>query len=376
MCFLKPFQPGILFFLVFLAGFNLQNNPVSGVYALSFSAAFSHAGDAIQEGKSDIKFSAKITPFSGFLLLKSDNPADITDVSVYSFGIRFTPKVFLDMKWSITAGSVGVSGLPARAKNPVSHTYSPEYKFLRTHSYPVFSSGNTKTPSITDSEIGIELFIKNWNFAAYLNPFQPQEEPAWLFVNKEFSGLPLNSSLLVSLFAGTRKTIPSSNSSWLLPQIQVPESRLFIPAGEIVFHSKLLTWSASFFANAGPLQHIKGALNSAVTLHFKYADISAGLFRADREYITLKGSIETIPERYFVSSAFTIPVNRKLVKKIDFSLLASYNRYCADKFASQDTICFYAGGVIKISSKYVNGKFSLEKKIISSIRKAERPLLF
>lgn len=247
----------------------------------------------------NISFSIRSPFLNGTAIIES--PANLPSISpeLTSYGISLSITPFV----TFFSGSITTSGLPSRAKNPVPSLYSPFYSPLSVSNKKILHYGNT----LDIENVAVEISLKDFRFITFSSLSQKSGDASWVFFSHTKEAFtPNDISLSVSLLVGTYRLLPETNTSWFLPRIYIPETRIFIPGIELILKQNNLSASCTGFMSIGHFQKPSFSVRSDISMKFEYIQISGGFYTADRSFIDMQGNSNSILNRIFLAPSINL----------------------------------------------------------------------
>ena len=275
--------------------------------------------------------SATILPFSLSVTQSYEHPAELystravltskllrsaialDDTALKTWNVRFR---FLQ-RFQILGGSISVSELAARAKNPAPALVSPVFRPVTAASGWILGPGSTQMTKM----LAAEAKGRYWHLAACGSPEDPVTPGSWTYGALEIpERLPFRTSARLALFGGITSREEKKDTAWFDANPRIPAAPVLFPGAELAITNRFLTCSASGFRSIPRLARDTGALRADAAITLGVLTLAGGFFRSDDGFCDFDGSRIRIRERLLAAPSvlFRLPGTRKTVSRLRF----------------------------------------------------------
>ncbi len=204
---------------------------------------------------------------------------------------------------TVTAGSLSVSGLPARAKNPFFALTDPRYTALSPLPAQIVRAGTT----LDSDNLAVECTTDHWKLAAAGDPRSRLDEPAWILAGTSL-GSPgaRGPKLSVSALYGANTVESKNETSWFRDVSYLPRALIAVSGGEAIFSCGGVSGSVTALSSAGPFRDAEWLFRSDCSLSGRHLSLSGGFSRSSAGFTPLDGNRETWLGRAFIASALAL----------------------------------------------------------------------
>lgn len=285
-----------------------------------------------------------------------DNPVNpFADPAIRTWSVAVKPTRFV----TLTAGSLSVTGLPARAKNPFFILTRPRYTPLEPSQKPVISKGT----SLNSDYLALECGGERWKIAVAGDPRNGLADPAWLLVSRLFGSRearckegPPPRSLSLSLFGGAVALSQSEESSWFLEEPLKPKTKLCVPGAEAIFCGRVFSGSATVLASFGPFLEPGYLIRGEGSFSGRHLALTLGAAQSTDQFLPLDGKKESLIRRFFAAPSITIKAGTKRFPQITLGGLVIQDLVRRERYYEKDSQKVTMGGFCAATA----GKSSLE----------------
>lgn len=285
-----------------------------------------------------------------------DSPVNpFADLSLRTWSVAVKPIRFV----TVTAGSLSVTGLPARAKNPFFLFTRPRYTPLEPSHKPVISKGT----SLNSDNLALECGGNHWKIAAAGDPRNGLDDPAWIFVSRLFGSSDASRTkdapahrLSLSLFGGAKTLSQSEESTWFLEEPLRPKTNLYVPGAEAIYSGRIFSGSATVLASFGPFLEPGYFLRGEGSLSGRHLSLTLGAAQSTDQFLPLDGKKESLIRRIFAAPALTIPLAKTRFPQFTLGGLVIQDLCRRERYYEEDSKEMTAGGFCAATA----GKSSLE----------------
>lgn len=203
----------------------------------------------------------------------------------------------------ISAGSLALSGLPARAKNPFFTLTKPRYTPLVPSKDPIVRPGTT----LDADELAFECETDRWSLVAAGDPQHQLADPAWILVGRRFGSRNADAKRLsLSLFGGACASSCDEETSWFLNEPFTPKANLYVPGAEVAFSGTVFTGSATILESVGPFRDPGYLIRTDCSVTGRYCFLTAGYAQSFGDFLSLDVKRESLLKRAFVAPSITL----------------------------------------------------------------------
>jgi hypothetical protein len=305
--------------------------------------AISLTQEAELPGRYSADLSLKSPFLDGTLTLRNETPLPapedypdepvnpVGDLSLRTWSLALKPT----RACVVSAGSLALSGLPARAKNPFFTLTKPRYSPLLPSNDPIVRPGTT----LDADDLALECETDRWSLAAAGDPRHRLDEPAWCLVGRRFGSREAGAKrLALILFGGAHALTCPEETSWFLDEPFTPEANLYVPGAEIAFSGAVFTGSTTVFESVGPFRDPGYLLRADCSATGRYCALTAGYAQAFGDFLPLDGKREPYLKRAFIAPSVTL-FPRRTARQATCHARLTTTRSCAPP-----EICF--GGIV------------------------------
>jgi len=312
---------------------------------------------AMYPEKSELRVSARSSVIDGFILVRSPERLPGFSPEVYSFGFAVKPPGGV----ALYGGAIGAAGLPARARSPVFSLYTPFYTPTSSDSGPVFHT----TGTMNTRNAAAEVTLGNTKMAAIAGLAKGSADPSWLLLSQAFPAFDTNdTALTVSVLAATRVQEASADAadSWFLPELPLPETRIFMPGVEILLENDSLSGSCTALLDAGPLVSPAGAIRADGSITVPGFSLAGGFYRSDYRFRDLDDTRNSTLARVFVAPAISIPVGTAPGDELKWGGLIAGDTIRREKYFNHDTSSISGGTGLEFHRRTTRTELHVMKK--------------
>lgn len=294
--------------------FPLQLHP----FSLSYAHSYEHPSEnTTLRGKAQTGFfrsSAEFRGSGGCIPEKSE---------LYTWSMLIKPIPGLQ----ILAGSIALSGLPSRVKNPVNPVTSAQFRPLVVSRAHILSPGTTRA---TETLAG-EFRGSWWNISFFSNPRNPGVPGSWLqsmiTIPRALAG---STTIQAALYAGFRQHRDTHDSAWFAKEPTTNERPVVFPAAELVITNSMLSASITAMRNISRLHKDTSAICSEAAVSFRQFTVGARYFRSDSGFTEFDGSHTRIRERRLIASSLYIPLSGRKRTSAQIRVLYAVDLHSTD----------------------------------------------
>lgn len=243
-----------------------------------------------------------------------DSRLTVTKGELYSWSLASEPIRGI----RILAGSIALSGLPARARNPLFPVSAAFYAPVSAITGKILNYGTTKDTG----RVGIDCSLGLWRIISFGSPAGLAAGPAWLQVSRVFvfEGTP-SALVRFSLFGGLHRQDPPADTGWFLREEYCPATDIATPGFEIVASRGGLSASVIGFSSFSRLRKPAGAFAADLSFLSKFFSIAGGMYTADYAFPDLDGDENEVLRRIFFAPALRIPFDEKNGTEFDLGCI-------------------------------------------------------
>lgn len=292
----------------------------------------------------------------GRMRISQSGIADPVRPEIDTFHLCITPVSSL----SLHAGSITVSGLPARASNPLFPVSSPFYSPLEDTSGATFGAGTSRRTE----KAAAEFRYGPWRVAAYTARIDSPAEPTWLLVSHGFRSFSKEDEYLkLAFFSGNRRTVRATETSWFTDDPETPDNELFITGAELIAREGAIGGSCTGFFDTANSRESSGIVRSEVFFDTGSFLATGGFYCADRNFITLSGCKGDVLSRIFFAPRFFplplfFPAARLFDgKKVEIGTILYQDTRRGDKFYHENRSTAGGGAGFKVSGDMADFAF-------------------
>lgn len=307
--------------------------------------------------KYELRVSARSSVYDAFILIKSPERLPGYSPEVYSFGFAGTPL----SGFALYGGSIGAQGLPARARSPLFSLNSPFYTPTAAVSDPVFHT----TETMNTQNAAAEISLGNMKIAALAGLSEGSTNPSWLLLSQAFPAFATNeTSLTFSVIAATRMQEASADAadSWFLPELPLPETRIFMPGVEILLDKGGWSGSCTALLDTGQLVSPAGAIRADGSITVPGFSLAGGFYRSDYRFDNLDGSQNSVLSCWFAAPTISIPVGTAADGELKWGGMLAGETIRREKYFEHDTSTVSGGTGLKFNYRSTRAELQVMKK--------------
>jgi|GEM_PF-2857646 len=275
------------------------------------------------------------------------NPVGDLDLRTWSLALKPA------RAYVVSAGSLALSGLPARAKNPFFTLTKPRYTPLVPTENPIVRPGTT----LEADDLAFECETDRWSLAAAGDPRHQFDDPAWILVGRRFGSRNADAKRLsLSLFGGTRESSSRKETSWFLDEPFTPKTKLYVPGAEVAFSGTVFTGSATILESVGQFRDPGYLIRADCSATGRYCALAAGYAQSFGDFLSLDAKRESLLKRAFVAPSVTLFPRRnargtryrearsRLPPEISFGGIVISDIFRRERYYEADTTALTLGG--------------------------------
>ncbi len=204
---------------------------------------------------------------------------------------------------AVTAGSLSVSGLPARAKNPFFTFTDSRYTALTAMRTQIVHAGTT----LDSDNLAIECTTDHWKLAAAGDPRSRLDEPAWILAGASL-GSPgaRGPKFSLSAFHGANTVEAGSETAWFRDDPWLPRAMIAVSGGEAIFSRDGVSVSATALSSTGPFRDAEWLFRSDCALTGRHLSLSGGFSRSSAGFTPIDGKQESFLGRAFLAPSIAL----------------------------------------------------------------------
>lgn len=208
---------------------------------------------------------------------------------------------------AITAGSLSLSGLPARANNPFFALTSTRYTPLVPTNAPIVRAGT----NLDSDNLAVECAARHWKIAAAGSPRSWLDDPAWVLAGAFLGSHDTRGGKLsLSAFYGANTVESRAETAWFRDDAYRPRASLTVSGTEAVFSWGGASLSATALTSSGPFRGAEWLVRSDCSLSTRHLALSGGLSRSSAGFTPLDGRKEPYLCREFLAPAVALGNHR------------------------------------------------------------------
>ncbi len=324
-------------------------NKPSAAPAIRFSVTSSYP-----TGETDVGFGLSHSWITGSALMRDGDGIGSEPFDIRTWSLKIRPRESV----SLYAGSISASGLPSRAKNPVSPISSPSFAVPSASAQSLLRSGTT----LDTQALGLEAGGKSFRIAAVGHMFDRYASPSWLSTTVHLPPIgPDATRLSFALFSGFRALPESSEDTWFVPDPALPETWLFLPAAELLLNGRRLQASCSAYASLKSLSESAGTLRADVLLRGSHLALGARWLRSAQGFRDFNGSEDPIREQIALAPAIYVSLTRETGLSMKLSALVARETLSGDSFNEPNQTRLYYGGIIEAQHAHFSTAITIER---------------